>query len=284
MFRFVKDLMSDDPILDVHDEHLDCEHDHHLNRGLDALVRAAHAVSAAIRYPHPYLMFMDLATLTAFLLAVLVCVRFADVSVARAVAFWGLTVVGHEVFQLVKARVTGERSRHYIRDMTAWWLPSALLFGFALGVPWRLVLDSLGVFLASWIAIVRVGCFVGGCCFGRPCRCVGVLYRRPQLFASHRPLRSFRPGPFLARRVFPLQLLSGGVAASLTAVLWFRLEQGTGVAGASFFLYMIFYAPFRFCAEYARGDRARSGVLTRTQRLLLVYFVVSAAVMATGVL
>ena len=281
--KWMKDMLVDDPVEAVEHHELDHAHDHAVNRSLDRIVSAVQSMSNAIGYVHPYLLFIDLATLLAGGMGVLFALQLDVVEPWRMGLLWLLVSVGHEFFQLAKGRLTGERSRHYMRDITAYWLPSFLCVGFLVGVPLRVTLDYFGLYLALWCGIVRLGCFIGGCCFGRACASLGVLYRKEQLYGSDKPLRRFRPGPFLGKRVFPLQLVAAAVNLSLFAGLWWYLTTAESLSGSGFFLYMVLYAPYRFLAEYARGDRERKSTLTRTQRLLIPYFATSVALLAFGV-
>ena len=108
--------------------------------------------------------------------------------------------------------------------------------------------DSFAVPVAVAIAIGRLGCFVGGCCYGTPTQLpwatifpsVDQLPRHPtQLYES----------------LFHL------LAAALLALLWSgRIFQGNLIK-----LYLISYAGYRFLTEYIRPEARWLGGLTGYQ-------------------
>lgn len=92
-------------------------------------------------------------------------------------------------------------------------------------------------------AFARVGCFLGGCCYGISCP-VGFIYTR-SLFPEADGVRRF-----------PVQLLE---AAFDLALFWLlhRLSKREQWRGALFSLYLLLYAAFRFGDEFLRGDVVR---------------------------
>ena len=101
------------------------------------------------------------------------------------------------------------------------------------------VLDQCIPFLPLGHALGRIGCFLNGCCYGRPTEAwCGVL------FPGH-------PGP-----VLPTQLFEAAGLCVLFLVL--RLLQQPAMLrhrGRLFGLYLIGYAALRFGLEFLRGDQ-----------------------------
>ena len=86
-------------------------------------------------------------------------------------------------------------------------------------------LDRIAPFIPLGHTFGRIGCFLGGCCYGK----LVVI------------------GDYSFR--FPVQLLSAGVLLLLFIVLYFKRY-----AINRFFLYLFCYSLFRFLIEFMRGD------------------------------
>ena len=101
------------------------------------------------------------------------------------------------------------------------------------------VMDQFIPFLALGHAIGRIGCFLNGCCYGRPTTSwYGVVF----------------PGHAVA--VLPTQLFEAAGLFLLYSVL--RVLQRSSIMnrpGALFGLYLVGYAGLRFLMEFLRGDQ-----------------------------
>ena len=99
----------------------------------------------------------------------------------------------------------------------------------------------------------RLGCFLAGCCYGRPTTLpIGVVF----------PAGSFAPAgvPLL-----PTQLISAAGDLLLAALLA-RLDRRPHPAGQVGCLYLIFYSVGRFLIEFLRNDyRGEVGFLSTSQ-------------------
>ena len=119
-----------------------------------------------------------------------------------------------------------------------------------------------GVALAQGLG--RVGCFLAGCCYGRPAgSCWGVVF----------PAGSMAPAGV---RLIPTQLYSaaGDVLLCLTLLIYDRKKHADGGVLA---LYLTLYSIGRFLIEFLRNDaRGSVGVLSASQFIGL--FVLSGAV------
>jgi phosphatidylglycerol:prolipoprotein diacylglycerol transferase len=125
--------------------------------------------------------------------------------------------------------------------------------------------------IALGIAFARIGCYLNGCCFGKPC---------PEWFplAQHFPLRQgdelsipaqhylSLPGGQWPVAIYPTQLISSLNAFVLFIVLsvLFRRRR---FDGQLFCVFGIWYGISRFLIEFLRADNARTvfGVLTTWQ-------------------
>jgi len=125
-------------------------------------------------------------------------------------------------------------------------------------VPWLLgrpVLPHLEVLVLGFAALHvpgKLGCFLAGCCHGRPCR-IGVVYGEDHARAGF-------PPQLAGARLFPVQLAEGA---------WLLLLVVGGVAlivrsappGEALALFLLGYPIGRFCFELARGVEPRRRLL-----------------------
>ena len=115
----------------------------------------------------------------------------------------------------------------------------------AFQLPWRLLLDAAAVPLALGHAIGRIGCLLGGCCFGRQFSAAwAVSYRHPLAPMPDGILRH------------PVQAYEAIALLILSALLLARpIDQRK--AGSRFAIYVASYAVLRALLETFRGDSAR---------------------------
>lgn len=86
----------------------------------------------------------------------------------------------------------------------------------------------------------RIGCFLGGCCFGKPSDSIISV-----AFPAGSPAeQTYWSGV----KVLPTQLIEAFFLLLLFSVLYFKLRK------QSFAFYFIFYGAFRFFIEFFRGD------------------------------
>jgi phosphatidylglycerol:prolipoprotein diacylglycerol transferase len=122
-----------------------------------------------------------------------------------------------------------------------------------MGNPLAPSLDALGLALPGMVAIVRVGCFLGGCCYGRPSSC-GVRYRRRTL-KPRAGCQKYSPGSPPSTRVLPVQLLEslGNVAVLVILLL---LAPAFAGSGRLFGAYAVCYGALRFLLDFWRVSSA----------------------------
>lgn len=95
-------------------------------------------------------------------------------------------------------------------------------------------------------AFGRVGCFLGGCCYGIEYHGRGAI---------HYPHNEFVPELNSVTR-FPVQLVESGINLLFFAVL-FLYSKKTRKPGSILGIYLIGYAVIRFSLEFLRGDIER---------------------------
>ena len=103
--------------------------------------------------------------------------------------------------------------------------------------------------LAIGHGLGRVGCFLNGCCYGRPAgdAFCGIAY--PPVCE---PGKLFPGVP-----LFPVQIIESAGLLVIWAVLLFAYPRRKK-DGAVFALYLLLYPPVRFALEYLRGDERQS--------------------------
>lgn len=114
----------------------------------------------------------------------------------------------------------------------------------AAGVPFGKLLDLYALTVPLFHAFGRVGCFLGGCCFGVESRFGFITYGNP-----------LSPALNGVRR-FPVQLLESSFNVLIFLLLLTIYRSGKR-CGKLLYLYMLIYPPIRFCLEFLRGDAVR---------------------------
>ena len=117
----------------------------------------------------------------------------------------------------------------------------------------------------------RIGCFLAGCCYGKPTNSMlGVTFTDQACYAS--PLNT---------PLFPTQLMEA-LYIFLVMVILFFLKSKKQFHGQLFLLYLILYAIGRFVLEYFRGDAGRGylveGYVSHSQFIALCILAVVALV------
>lgn len=117
----------------------------------------------------------------------------------------------------------------------------------AFGQPVFPYLDLLSLALILNLAVGRIGCFIVGCCHGKPCKW-GVLYGKKHVHSTFTPF-------YLGVRLFPLQLLELLLVFITVAVgSWMFVASPAGYA---FSWVVISYGLERYILEFYRGDAGR---------------------------
>jgi phosphatidylglycerol---prolipoprotein diacylglyceryl transferase len=190
----------------------------------------------------------------------LVSARRRDVAPLLLLNLWpwlmlGGVVGGHLYYMLVGSDVPlHERSPADVLDV---FRGSAVQGGFVGGglaaliylrvaqAPVLAVLDVLAPAGAMAQALTRLGCFLAGCCHGRPAPAwLGVVSTDP---ASLGPL---------GVPLHPAQLYEAGLLVTLAAWLAVELRRRDVPSGRVFGLYLVGYGVIRFTVQFFRGDDA----------------------------
>jgi len=148
-------------------------------------------------------------------------------------------------------------------------VPAMLWFFKRNKLPVYQMLDIMAVVTCLVHLFGRVGCFMAGCCYGKPTTgAFGVVFTDPHCQA--------RP---LGTPLYPTQLLEAGYIF-VVMVFLLLLRARKEFHGQLFVLYLMLYAVGRFVLEYFRGDGSRGfvmeGYLSHSQFIALTLLGVAA--------
>jgi phosphatidylglycerol---prolipoprotein diacylglyceryl transferase len=107
--------------------------------------------------------------------------------------------------------------------------------------------DIIAPGIALGLVVGRLGCFLGGCCYGRETHL-------PWAVTFTSPLALANVGTPLNVPLHPTQLYEAGAAAIILAGLLVFERRGRAFAGRTFWVYILAYAISRFVIEFFRGD------------------------------
>lgn len=119
--------------------------------------------------------------------------------------------------------------------------------------------DIIAPYLALGQAIGRIGCFLNGCCYGKP---------------TDFSFSVCFPGEGIAR--YPVQIYSSLNLLLIFVILRIFQAKKAKIPGQIFLLYCLLYSAMRFFMEYLRGDNLRIlANLTIHQLISIGIFVIS---------
>ena len=128
-------------------------------------------------------------------------------------------------------------------------------------------MDMCAIAIPLFHGFGRIGCFLGGCCYGVESSC-GFTYHYSLIESANGVSR------------FPVQLCESALNFALFFLLWmlFRRDRARGKL---IWLYLLIYPVYRFILEFFRGDTYRGfvGFLSTSQIVSVVLFAVAAAVL-----
>jgi phosphatidylglycerol:prolipoprotein diacylglycerol transferase len=120
-------------------------------------------------------------------------------------------------------------------------------------LPQGKVADLVAPLVALGYAIVRIGCLLNGCCFGRPAE---VPWALPAAYLD----------PTLRH---PTQLYASAAAFLIFLILLYRRKR-TRFHGQLFLEFIVYYSVYRFLSEFYRETDVFLGALTLGQATSLV--------------
>ncbi|MCL2434162.1 MAG: prolipoprotein diacylglyceryl transferase [Clostridia bacterium] len=112
---------------------------------------------------------------------------------------------------------------------------------------WAVVTENIAPAIPLFSVFGRIGCFLGGCCYGVQCK-VGFTYTHSMAPDANGVVR------------FPIQLVEAGLNAIIFLVLNRLLKKGK-FKGSLLAIYIASYAVARFVIEFFRGDVYRGFLL-----------------------
>jgi phosphatidylglycerol:prolipoprotein diacylglycerol transferase len=216
---------------------------------VSVLDRCVHGAHRRALY-HPYLVATDAGILAMIAFSAWYAARTSDLSFARFALAFGLMQAGYLAIRAARRRFFGIASRSFLQDSVLFILPLYATASALLGNGVRSSLDLAGLDLPLGLAFIRVGCFLGGCCYGVPARW-GVRYTRDVL-RDARGCRRFTPGDEPSERVLPMQLFEAAfnAVAFVALVVW-------APRGLVLPLYLAGYGVWRFVSDFWRVSSAR---------------------------
>ncbi len=133
------------------------------------------------------------------------------------------------------------------------------------GLPALRTADTFGPAIALGHSIGRLGCFLAGCCWGRPADL-------PWAVTFTKPLAHELVGVPLGVRLHPTQIYEAAAELLFFFVLWARFRRPHR-DGSIIGLYLVLYSGFRFAIEFLRDPSDLSypfgGPLSLTQWMAL---------------
>ena len=113
-------------------------------------------------------------------------------------------------------------------------------------LPPHKMLDIMAVTTCLVHMLGRVGCFLAGCCYGKPTgSALGVIFTDPACYAEP-----------LGTPLFPTQLMEA-IYIFFVMLLLLAMKKRRRFYGQLFLTYLILYAAGRFALEFFRGDTDR---------------------------
>jgi hypothetical protein len=115
-------------------------------------------------------------------------------------------------------------------------------------------LDDAALVFPFSIAVIKVGCFFAGCCFGIPGGGVlGVSYEMDVPAYAYQVMSGHTPVYGHTVHLHPVQLYEAAGSAVILAIMWF-MRRRWKQPGSSFFFLLTLYLPLRICAEFFRAS------------------------------
>jgi phosphatidylglycerol:prolipoprotein diacylglycerol transferase len=243
---------------------------------------------------YAYGLMLTISVIVGRLLALRLAVRAGiDRNVADRCALW--TLAGAIVGARLLFVVTNLDEFDHVFEIFAWWKGGVVAYGgFLGGLAAAIVFcKRKGISLLTWadcvapslcvgLAITRVGCFLGGCDFGRDWNGPWAVQFPPGSPASVQQARLglLPTGAMESLPVHPTQVYEALVGIGLL-ILVLTVRRRQRVAGLALAAFAMSYAVLRFLIEMVRADPGRGviGPLSTSQFIAIVTFVAAAALL-----
>ncbi|AKG20706.1 prolipoprotein diacylglyceryl transferase family protein [Calothrix sp. 336/3] len=182
---------------------------------------------------------------------------------------------GYPLYLWVKSRLFNIQGRSYIQDCIFFLIPGYTFCCWLMGQSVLVSLDLLGILLPLIAGIVRVGCFLSGCCHGKFSAKFGVLYTPSYLLPEHRDTK-LAAAFYTGYPVFPIQLVEASFNLTLFVILLVRLLLTEEFTGQTLSLYFLVYCIYRFFADFYRESsiRPKIGKFSEAQCISMVLILV----------
>jgi phosphatidylglycerol---prolipoprotein diacylglyceryl transferase len=223
---------------------------------LQTLIRSSHNIRFFGRIYHPYHLATDIGIIVLLIFSAWWVHNRSQLNFLAFIgAFLSMQVV-YTIVRLLKYRILAIAARSYIQDSILILLPTYALTSVALGNAIAPAMDLAALDLALGVAFIRVGCFLGGCCYGRPA-VWGVKYQEQQL-VTVRGCRTYTPGSLPLEPVIPIQLFESAFNLVLfIALLVWRLLAPEQTDGTVLPVYFLAYCCWRLISDFWRDVSVR---------------------------
>jgi prolipoprotein diacylglyceryltransferase len=171
----------------------------------------------------------------------------AGLHVSMIFVLLGAGLAACACLSMATALVTGRASLVYYRHEIVTFAAASVVLWLTRSPPLP-YLDLTALGLGSIALSGRIGCFLVGCCHGRPSR-FGVAYGDEHAHAGF-------PEVFVGVRLFPVQLVEAVAVTGIVGHAALGFARGSA-PGAVFAEYVVAYGVVRFFSETWRGDAAR---------------------------
>jgi phosphatidylglycerol:prolipoprotein diacylglycerol transferase len=240
---------------------------------LDGLIKTSNQLCfRGISY-RPYWMMCDIATVLSFGYALVFSAHFPSASPGGLVVAIVVALLAYKVVRELKAAFGKISARSFLQDCLLIIIPSFLIVSWLFKQPIDLMLAFLGTLMPLYGGFARVGCFLGGCCYGKH-SLVGVLYPDYLFETAKGGCRKYSPGQNPKGRVFPIQLVEAAAQGTLFITLFVLIWIHPHLIKCTFCLYLTLYAAVRFILDFFRlaSARPRLGPFSEAQCVCIIVF------------
>lgn len=247
---------------------------------LETFIRSSHNIRIFGWIYHPYHFAKDIGTIVLLIFSAWWVHNRSQLNFLAFIgAFLSMQMV-YTTVRFLKYRIWGIAERSYLQDSILILLPTYALTSVALGNAIAPSMDLAALDLSLGVAFIRVGCFLGGCCYGRPAGW-GVKYQEP-LLVQVRGCRTYTPGLLPLEPVIPMQLFESAfnLVVFIALLVWGLIapEQSDGKV---LLVYFLAYGGWRFTSDFWRevSARPRRAGLSEAQWLSVIVVMASSSIL-----